>query len=148
MNWGHGIAIVYGLFVAGMLVLVVASTRHDPGLITKDYYNLDIHYQAHFDKKQNTAALSTAPQVRFDAAARSVHVVFPDNLPVSKGTVQFRQTSSSRNDFRVDIPAVKPNEVLQIPVTDIPGGRWLLDLDWESNGRAYFYATAVAVEPA
>jgi hypothetical protein len=148
MNWGYGIAIVYGLFVAGMLGLVVASTRHDPGLITKDYYNLDIHYQAHFDKKQNTAALSTAPQVRFDATTRSVHVVFPDQLPVSKGTVQFRQTSSSRNDFRVDMPAVKPNEVLQIPVTDIPGGRWLLDLDWESNGRPYFYATAVAVEPA
>lgn len=148
MHWGYGIAIVYGLFVAGMLGLVVASTRHDPGLISKDYYDLDIHYQEHFDKKQRTAALSAAPQVRFDASSRSVQVVFPDQLPVSKGSVQFRQTTSSRNDFRVDIPAVQSNEVLRIPVEDIPGGRWLLDLDWESNGKTYFYATAVAVEPA
>ena len=59
-NWGTGIALVYGAFALIMVGVVIRSRQYDPGLVSKDYYNLDLNYQEHFDKKQNAANLAQA----------------------------------------------------------------------------------------
>lgn len=64
MNWGTGIVIFFVFFALSMISLVVATTRHPPQLVQKDYYALDLNYQAHLEKKQNMATLGTQPQVR------------------------------------------------------------------------------------
>ncbi|MFZ4634284.1 MAG: FixH family protein [Saprospiraceae bacterium] len=147
MNWGYGIAIVYGIFVAGMLGAVIASTQHDPGLISKNYYDLDLHYQAHFDKKQHTADLATALTAAFDAGQRELVLVFPDSMPVQRGSIQFRRTSTTKDDFLFPIPAVAGGGELRIPAAHMAPGRWLMDIEWESEGKGYFYATSIAVSP-
>ena len=60
-NFGTGIALVYGIFAVGMVTMVIISRGEDPGLVQKDYYNLDLNYQAHLTGKQNTAALTAQP---------------------------------------------------------------------------------------
>ena len=57
-NWGTGIALAYGIFALSMVGVVFASRKHDPGLVQKNYYDLDLNYQARMDKKQNAWALA------------------------------------------------------------------------------------------
>ena len=61
LNWGTGIAMVYITFAVSMVGVVFASRKHDPGLVQKDYYELDLNYQDRLERKQHAAALTEKP---------------------------------------------------------------------------------------
>ncbi|MDX2134648.1 MAG: FixH family protein [Saprospiraceae bacterium] len=147
MNWGYGITIVYGVFVVAMLGAVIASTQHDPGLVSKDYYNLDLNYQAHFDKKQNAADMAVPLAVRYEAGSGDIVIVFPSDMSVARGSIQFRRTSTTKDDYLYTLPAIPAGQELRIPAAGMAEGRWLMDVDWTSTGKDYFFATSVAVFP-
>ena len=79
-SWGTGIAIVYALFVLGMLGAVFASRRHDPGLVQKDYYSLDLNYQDRLDRKQNAALLGDRLRIGYEAPQGVIAIQFPPEL--------------------------------------------------------------------
>lgn len=142
LNWGTGIALVYGTFVLAMTGLVFASRKHDPGLVQKDYYNLDLHYQAHIEKKQNAAALPLLPAVQFREANKTVAIQFPSGMNVTDGTARFYRPATTGDDFTVDI---KNADLLEVPAGNLAAGRWYVEFDWEAGGKKYFWETTVNV---
>lgn len=140
INWGTGIAIFYGVFALSMVGVVFASRRHDPGLVQKNYYDLDLNYQAHLEKKQNAAVLSAPPQVRFDAATKTIRVQFPGDMTPTAGSVKCYRSASTDDDFTVEIDHAN---ALEIPAQNLPPGRWHVELDWTAGGKSYFWETVV-----
>ena len=57
-NWGYKIVLVYSVFVAGILYLVVQSSRQQMDLVTDDYYAQEIRYQEKIDQSKRASALS------------------------------------------------------------------------------------------
>ena len=57
-NWGYKIVLVYCVFVAGILYLVVQSSRQQMDLVTDDYYAQEIKYQEKIDQSKRASALS------------------------------------------------------------------------------------------
>lgn len=141
-NWGTGIALVYVVFALSMVGAVFASRKHDPGLMQKNYYDLDLNYQARMDKKQNAANLAELPTVRFDAAAKTIGVHFPTGMNASSGSAKFYRSATTRDDFSVKI---ENTDSLEIPAQKLAPGRWHIELDWEANGKMYFWQTTVIV---
>ena len=141
-NWGTGIALVYGTFALSMVGAVVASRRYDPGLVSKDYYNLDLNCQAHMEKKQNAANLSVAPAARYDAGTQSVIVEFPAGMTVSNGSIKLFRSALVGDDLTIELPPDSGNE-FAIPAADLHQGRWHVELDWTADTKKYFYATSV-----
>ena len=141
-NWGTGIALVYGAFVLAMIGIVFASRKHDPGLVQKDYYNLDLNYQAHLEKKQNTATLALLPQVQFKGAAKTVAIQFPSGMNVTDGTARFYRPATTGDDFTVNI---KNTDALEVPAGNLASGRWYVEFDWEAGGKKYFWETTVHI---
>ena len=141
-NWGTGIALVYGVFALSMVGVVFASRRHDPGLVQKNYYDLDLNYQARMDKKQNTAALAELPQTRFHTPEKIISVQFPAGMIVSTGSAKLYRSATTRDDFSVKI---ENTNMLEIPAGNLAPGRWHLELDWEAEGKLYFWETVVIV---
>ena len=146
-NWGTGIALAYGTFALSMVGAVIASRQHDPGLVNKDYYELDLHYQEHMEKKQNAVNLSVAPEARYDQQKKAVVVRFPQDMPVSGGSIKFFRSAFVGDDLFIAIP---PNGsgVVEIPAADLHQGRWHLELDWEANTKKYFFSTTVVLPNA
>lgn len=141
-NWGTGIALVYGVFALGMIGVVFASRSHDPGLVQKNYYELDLNYQARMDKKQNASALAELPKVQFKANEKSIAVAFPTGMDVSGGSAKVYRSATTNDDFTVQIGK---SATLDIPAANLSTGRWHLELDWEANGKPYFWETVVVV---
>lgn len=142
-NWGTGIALFFSAFVLAMLGLVFASSAHDPGLVQKDYYNLDINYQAHLEKKQNTASLAALPQVVFQGSDKIVAIKFPADMHVTEGTARFYRSSTPGDDFVINL---KDKESLAVPVEKLAAGRWHVELDWgAADGRKFYWETTVNV---
>ena len=136
-NWGTGITIYFLIFAVSMISLAVATTRHPPQLVQKDYYALDLNYQAHLEKRQNTAALSAQPTLQFDKAAGLIRIIFPDGMKVQYGTAKCYRSVTTRDDVVVKI---EDATVLNIPTENFATGRWHVELDWTAdNGKPYFW---------
>jgi nitrogen fixation protein FixH len=136
LNWGTGIALAYSIFAVAMVGMAMASRKHDPRLVDKDYYNLDLHYQAHLEKKQNTATLQQLPTATFDAEARVVRLHFPQGMQMQGGTAKFFRAVTVKDDFKVDLSA--GNIDFQVPAEHMNAGRWHVELDWLADGKSYF----------
>ncbi|MCC6460501.1 MAG: FixH family protein [Saprospiraceae bacterium] len=145
-NWGTGIALVYGLFALSMIAMVVRSRQHDPGLVSKDYYNLDLNYQAHLEKKQNAARLSAGPQVQYNAAEQVIYLSFPADLGPAAGTVKCFRAAVVKDDFVVDIQT-GPDGQMRIPAAALNKGLWHFEMDWQAQGVPYFNEAVVSITP-
>jgi nitrogen fixation protein FixH len=142
-NWGSGIALAYGIFALSMIGAVLAARRHPPGLVQKNYYDLDLNYQEHLEKKQHAAALTEKPQVIFTRTDKNIEVRLPEGMYANSGTVKLYRPATTRDDFSV--PLEKTN-ALSIPAGKLASGRWNIELDWETAGKKYFWETALFVQ--
>ena len=143
-NWGTGIALVYGLFALTMIAFVIRSRSYDPGLVANDYYQLDLNYQEHYDKKQNAAHLKTPVNVRFDAAKQVIRLQFPENLGTPAGSIKCFRPSTVKDDLLLKINAASGNQ-MEIPAGEMAPGIWNLEVDWQAGGAKYFNTAVVTV---
>lgn len=142
-NWGTGIALVYATFAISMVTLVIMSTRHDPGLVAKDYYQLDIDYQDRMNRKQNAVDLPVQPKIQY--ADKQIQVQFPEGMRAS-GKVWVYRSATVKDDIRMDIS----NETeLQIPTSTLAPGLWHVEITWnDADGKPYFMESLVTVTNA
>ena len=141
-NWGTGIALFFGAFVVTMIGLVLASSAYDPGLVQKNYYDLDLNYQARLEKKQNAAALPALPQVAFRGSDKTVAIQFPAGMNVADGTARFYRSATTGDDFTVNI---KNTGSLAVPAQKLAAGRWHVEFDWEAGDKKYYWETTVNI---
>ena len=142
LNWGTGIAITYGFFVLSMIGVVCASHRHDPGLVQKNYYDLDLNYQARLEKKQNAAALDAQPTLQYKAEGRSVTLRFPGDMTATEGTVKFYRPATTRDDFTI---AISEKNSVDISAERMAPGRWYAECEWDAAGKKYYWEGSVDV---
>lgn len=143
-NWGTGIALVYGAFAVIMVTVVIVSKQHDPGLVSKDYYTLDLNYQERMDKKQNAVNLTNALQVHFDAKRKVIRLQFPAEIGTPAGSVKCSRPASTLDDFSLDVKT-GPDGLMEIPADKLTNGLWHIEVDWQANGVKYFNESKITV---
>jgi len=84
MNWGYKIFIVYGVFVAGILFMVVKSSSQQMDLVTTDYYEKELKYQDKIDEAARTNALSE--NIRYEIKDQHIILFFPKDFSGKKIT--------------------------------------------------------------
>ena len=113
MNWGVGIAIVYILFVVGMLTLVFKSRSQKIDLVTENYYQQELAYQEEIDAKQRVEDSGCMPVIH------KISNQYQIEIPGSKG-------SAIQGDLLAYCPSNKKGDrLISLPKTD--DGGWLLD---------------------
>jgi hypothetical protein len=139
MNWPTSITLFFIVFAGSMTAAVITSTKHAPQMVQKDYYALDIEYQAQMDKKYRTAALPALPVLKRDSAQQWV-ITLPAGMQAVSGTAKCYRSATTKDDAEVRIAHATPTIV--IPSAQFQSGRWHLDLDWtDQNGLSYFWTT-------
>lgn len=142
-HWGTGIALFYSAFVITMLIMVFRSRAHDPGLVSKNYYELDLNYQAHLEKKQNAAALRTPVVARYDSPKGAFVLLFPAQAGKPTGKIKCFRAATTRDDRWLDIETNEQG-MMEIPAADFAPGRWHLEADWQgADGTPYFHELVV-----
>lgn len=144
LNWGNSIALVYGLFALTMITVVMVSRQYDPGLVSKDYYNLDLNYQEHFNKKQNAANLATGLKVGYDAVRQVIRLQFPAQTGAPAGSVKCFRSATVQDDLLLEIKANADGQ-MEIPAEKLVNGLWHLEVDWQAEGTKYFNEATVTI---
>ncbi|MFN0013974.1 MAG: FixH family protein [Saprospiraceae bacterium] len=147
INWGTGIALVYGLFALTMVAVVIRSRSHDPGLVSQDYYNLDLNYQAHIDKKHNAAALKTGLTTEFDRIRQVVRLRFPAEAGMPSGKIKCFRSSTTRDDMFLDIKT-DATGIMEIPTESLATGLWNIEVDWQAHNKSYFHEALITITRA
>jgi len=139
MNWGYKIAIFYTAFAVFILALVVKSFNQKYDLVADDYYDKELKFQDQIDK-QNLVNVN-AKQVLWDREGNALNFVFPANENVS-GEIKLFRPSDAAMDFTI---AVKPDSTgkQQVDVSKTGKGKYLLQIDWKENNKAYFQETVI-----
>ncbi|WP_432670115.1 FixH family protein [Flavobacterium sp. SM2513] len=138
IGWGTSIVIAIALFMSFILYFVIkvqSDSKYDNDLVVEEYYKKDALYGEDYIKMQNAADLVEKPMVI--QTNDSVEIKFPSsmNLQEIKGTVSFYRPSNKKLDFQVPILLSKPS--LLIPKTNLVGGRWDINLDWDYQSKTY-----------
>lgn len=143
-HWGTRIFLIYGLFVAGVLAMVIYFMNQDVDLITEDYYKDEIKYQERIDKISRTKELSEDISFIFDG--KNLKLKYPGAFsPVNiKGNVLFYRPSDLKEDVMLD---VKPDTAgLQaIDVSGLKKGMWKVQVDWMVNNTSYYSESIINI---
>lgn len=136
LNWGFKIALLYGGFVALIVVLVSRSMHQQIDLVAKDYYAQEIKYQHTIDAGKNQAALSTP--VALSMAADKLTLTFPKEFEgkASKVHALFYSPVNAMWDKTVD-QSISSN-VMEVPRADFKNTTYKVKLNWECEGKNYY----------
>jgi hypothetical protein len=136
-NWGYKIAVVYLIFVAGILYLVVLSSRQEVDLVTPDYYAQELRYQEKIDQRARAERLSEP--VRYSLEPSAVRIRFPKEFEGKEinGDVLLYYPADSKKDIRASIQAVNNGMTLAIP--DKRSGMHILQVSWQSGNQTYYF---------
>lgn len=145
-NWATGLTIFFILFVGTLVFVLYQSTQVHDSLVVKNYYDEDINYQQHYDKKQNTADLDIKVKVQYSKDNKEVALTFPtDSVSAISGTIMLYNPYTEFSDVKYDINLGK-EAVYILPVDKIKSGRWKLKMDWKRGNKAYYQEEEIILQ--
>lgn len=137
-NWGHGIAIALGSFMAFILfmILIFPNGKQEAELVTDHYYNEELLYQSVIDSKKNAAQLPVKPIYNQNAKGISItfaNEIMPDQKKVS---INLFRTNDATLDVVKDL-TLDQKKTLLIPANVIAKGSYTLKVKWAKNKKPY-----------
>lgn len=143
-NWGHGIALFYGLFAFSLLTVVIKTTQYDHSLVTEKYYEKDLQYQEHFEKLANSQQLAQQLKVWKSKETKSLSIQFPDGFEHIEGEVTFYRPVNQNEDFSLPFE-LTGNNLLEYDTKDMQPGLWTIKIDWQSGDTPYYQEVNISI---
>ena len=137
MNWGYRIIIVFVLFIAFIVSMVVYVSLKGADLVAEDYYTQEVDYQTIIDAKQNSIHLKDQIQVTQDNDHISIE--FPEfkaDHPIS-GTVHFYHPQTAKFDLEKALTLSEKN-VQVINKANLVKGNYTIKLFWNDGTKNYY----------
>ncbi len=137
-NWGTKIAIVYLLFVAGILFLVMQSSRQKIDLVTPDYYEQEIKYQERIDQSKRADALTG--KLTVDRSGDSLTLRFPEEMAEKalRGNVWIYYPADESLDVKTSFETRNGQHLLVLPANGDRTGMFIVKTGWNSEGIEYY----------
>ena len=143
-NWGCGIVVVAGLFVAFILSLVYQCSQQQVDLVTDKYYEKELKYQEQIDQEKNTLALSG--KLTVVAGPGEVVIRYPEDHQSGQmtGEVRFFRPDNAKLDFTVPVNSGSANEQ-RIATEKVKQGWWNVQVQWNHAGKPFYQQERVLI---
>jgi len=133
-NFGHKITLAFTIFAAMMIFMVVKSFRENIDLVTNDYYQEELDFQNHIEKKKNAVKLGN-PFSAF-LIPDGINILFNEDYnPLNlTGQIHLYRPSDAAFDKKYPILlSAKNNQI--IPLSDFLSGRYLIKISFQFLGE-------------
>lgn len=137
--WPGALVAAILLFIGGLAVLVVISTRNPEELVLRDYYAGELKHQSRLDAENRANALDPAPSWAFDASARMIVLTLPAShrTPDLAGKITLFKPDNEQLDQLLPLaPDAQGRHV--IDTSNLAPGLWHFQLEWATGGTNYF----------
>ena len=143
MNWGYKIIVVYVVFVAGMIFLVVKSSQQNKDLVTEDYYAKELVYQQKIDQSKRVAALTAAVDV--GVVDHELIIRFPKDFAAKKITGDAVLYCPADEQKDMNQAFTLRDEQLHIRLGENYKGLFYVKINWEADGVTYYYEKKIII---
>ena len=134
MNWGKGIVIGMGLFMAFIVTLVVIMMRQNIDLVREDYYQKELAYDDQYN----------AEKAYVDANDSIVIRIIEDKLNIKLGnsfqkdsvTIELKRPNNGMQDLSFKMLA-QPE--VNLPIGNLPKGLFQCFVFGKTGGKEYQY---------
>lgn len=146
-NWGTKIAIVYLLFVAGILYLVMQSSRQKIDLVTPDYYEQEIKYQERIDQSRQADALTG--KLTADRSGDSIMIRFPEELTgkTIRANVWIYYPADESLDVKSTFETRTGQHLIVLPANGNRTGMSIVKTGWICEGIEYYTESTLPPTP-
>ena len=136
-NWGTGIFVVIVLFVGACVVFIIYSQRQIYNMVEEDYYPKELRHEEKLVKMRNANALTT--QLQLNLGKSNLILQFPADLQgkALTGNIDIYRPSDEKLDVMIPV-AVDTSLTQLIPLSRLSHGRYVVKVDWTSEGKDYF----------
>lgn len=138
MSWGYKVIIILGLFVAGILTMVVISMKQTNEMVDSDYYEKELLYQGIIDGKKNLSALKDTVVLAREGDNVTVALPYGTDTRFETGYIEFLRFSNSSGDQRITIKASATNKYA-LPVAGFTKGLYKVRMEWVNSGTYYYH---------
>ena len=135
MNWGVGIAIVYILFVLGMLTLVFKSRSQKIDLVTEKYYQQELAYQEEIDAKQRVEDSGCMPVIQKKSNQYQIQIPGSKGNPI-QGSLLAYCPSNKKADRLISLKPTNDGQWL-LDLESLSTSQYILKLHWSKGGEIY-----------
>jgi hypothetical protein len=141
--WTYGVIAVFLLFAVLMSCFALYASRNDPEQKRKDHLAAILNQRKKKEKMANTALLPILPEVT--VTQDEVVLFLPSSInEVDKGTIAFCRANGNKVDIKIPLePRASGRQ--GVPLSVIPAGAWKMQLDWEANGKGYFFEKTITI---
>ena len=144
MNWGTKIAVIFGVFVAGILFMVLKSSQQNIDLVTPDYYEQELKYQDVIEASRRTAALGKT--ITFSLKDDMIDIVFPEEMRGQeiKGMVWLYCMADQQKDLKRDFTT--SSGLFHMPYNAFNKGNYALKVSWQAAGLTYYHEQKLIIQ--
>ena len=137
-NWGHGIVLALGSFIAFILFMILIFPNGQQGaeLVTDHYYNEELQYQEVIDAKKNADLLTEKPI--YNQQSVGIKITFPESISPDQSKINFElfRTNDANLDVKKEV-ALDEKKSFLIPAKVMSTGSYTLKLKWKSDKKPY-----------
>jgi nitrogen fixation protein FixH len=144
MNWGWKIAIIMGIYMAGIISVVWYAMSTDVNLVTEDYYKQELAYEEQILRLKNTSNLPEKPTFNFSPDKKYVILTFPEGLIPDDGKITFYRPSDFTQDRKFKLKLDVANQQGFVTVSLMPG-LWKVKLQWQKEDESYFQEFVIVI---
>lgn len=139
-SWGHGIALLYTLFAVFILGLVWRSFGQRIELVTDNYYEKELEYNAQMEK--TTRARQLGEPISWTVHGDSLSLRFPG--VATAGRLVFQRPSDARADTAFTVGA-RHDSTMTVSLAAFQRGAYRLKADWTMAGVTYYSEHIVVI---
>lgn len=142
MNWGKSVVLAFILFAVFIGVLVTVCVRQDISLVSRDYYNEELDYQAKIEGARNVGQLSHQPEIIL-TEGQSLQVKF-DFHELESGKLVLYSPADIAEDkiFKIE----RTTSPLQTFSTgSLKKGNYKVKMIWTMNGKDFYFEKSIYI---
>ena len=146
-RWGVGIFLLYGGFVAAVLVVVAFASLQEIQLVEPDYYKQELLFQQQIDRIKRTLELPTAVSFEYNRPTGLITVNYPPEVERSRlsGSIALMRPSNADLDRTI---AVLPDSSgrQEIDATQLARGLWRVKVLWRIDTDEYYNEDMIVIQ--
>ena len=142
--WPLGIVMAFALFIAGMAGVVVIASTHRDHLVSDNYYEQELQFQARIDGLARAQGVGAT--IHYDAAGGRIEVRLPPTptgQPLS-GKLGLYRADDPKSDREFPF-ASKPSGIQMFDVSTFAAGPWLVRAAWQVDGQDFFLDQKIVI---
>lgn len=139
--WPYGIILFFVLLFCGLATVVVIAATHRESLVSENYYEQELKFQAQIDGAARAQKCGARLQLETEAGARAGKLVV--RLPAGQmarhcsGVIEFYRPSSPALDREFPLaPGADGSQT--VDVSKLAAGLWQVRVRWTAGGEEYF----------